>query len=275
MALTMLKVDPTLEQSIDRDLLEIKTSLFYPKIEFSTDVKKYNISTAKTRRDILDLIELRRHSFFHDFGMENLNTHDLFDEYDHRADHVILRDKESGTLIGCYRILHSDHTDKFYSQEQYEMNDFLRQPGTKIELSRACIHKNYRNGISLNLMWKGIAAYAVRSQAKYMFGCASVKSTSVRLAKSMFWNLFPGHFDSDKSVGVLPDYKTPELDDISDLLPFEMIEDHIPPLLKSYLRAGAKICSEPALDKKFRCFDFFTVLDLGQLNTQHKEKFFK
>jgi len=45
----------------------------------------------------------------------------------------------------------------------------------------------------------------------------------------------------------------------------------IPDLLKSYLKFGAKICSYPAYDKEFRCFDFLTVIDYNTVNTGKKD----
>ena len=46
----------------------------------------------------------------------------------------------------------------------------------------------------------------------------------------------------------------------------ETAEELIPPLLKSYLKAGSKVCGEPALDRKFRCVDFLTILDVKLLS---------
>jgi len=255
------------------ELLDVKLALFHPKLNWSIDLKNYTISTASTRRDLLDLIELRQHSFFSDFGMP-LESDRLFDKHDLAADHVILRNRSTGQLLGSYRILNSSYVSKFYSQEQFELTDFLLNPGNKIELSRACIHKDHRNGITLNLIWRGLAAYAQEAKARYLFGCSSVKSLSPRLAKSMFWNLYPGHFESENNITVLNEFKVPSIDEVDDLLPFEAISEEIPPLLKSYLKAGAKICSEPALDRVFKCFDFLTVLDLEKMNDRHRQRFF-
>ncbi|HEX3035652.1 MAG TPA: hypothetical protein VHT73_11080 [Thermodesulfobacteriota bacterium] len=47
----------------------------------------------------------------------------------------------------------------------------------------------------------------------------------------------------------------------------EKSEELVPPLLKSYLKAGAKVCGAPALDRKFRCVDFLPILDVELLST--------
>ena len=53
----------------------------------------------------------------------------------------------------------------------------------------------------------------------------------------------------------------------------ETVEELVLPLLKSYLKAGSKICGEPALDRKFRCIDFLTVLDTELLNKSFEKKY--
>jgi putative hemolysin len=40
-----------------------------------------------------------------------------------------------------------------------------------------------------------------------------------------------------------------------------------------YLKAGAKVCSEPAIDLKFRCTDWLTILDVGSLDQAFAKKF--
>ena len=50
-------------------------------------------------------------------------------------------------------------------------------------------------------------------------------------------------------------------------------ESKIPSLLKSYIKAGAKISSYPAYDKDFNCIDFVTVLERKNLDSKLVRKF--
>ena len=47
----------------------------------------------------------------------------------------------------------------------------------------------------------------------------------------------------------------------------------LPPLLCGYLRAGAKVYGKPALDRDFRCADFFTVLKMDELSRVFQRKY--
>ena len=47
----------------------------------------------------------------------------------------------------------------------------------------------------------------------------------------------------------------------------------VPGLLKSYIKAGAVIASEPAYDRNFGCADFLTILNTNLINESYKKKF--
>jgi putative hemolysin len=50
-------------------------------------------------------------------------------------------------------------------------------------------------------------------------------------------------------------------------------EERVPKLLRAYLAIGAKICSEPAIDREFKTIDFLTILDLQTLNPRVAARF--
>ena len=53
----------------------------------------------------------------------------------------------------------------------------------------------------------------------------------------------------------------------------EMPEERAPKLLRAYLTIGAKICSEPAIDREFKTIDFLTLLDLHTLHPRVAARF--
>jgi putative hemolysin len=52
-----------------------------------------------------------------------------------------------------------------------------------------------------------------------------------------------------------------------------MPEVKAPKLLRAYLTIGAKICSEPAIDRAFKTIDFLTLLDLQSLHPRVAKRF--
>ncbi|MFM8314939.1 MAG: hypothetical protein ACKOA8_11700, partial [Deltaproteobacteria bacterium] len=51
------------------------------------------------------------------------------------------------------------------------------------------------------------------------------------------------------------------------------VDEMIPALLQSYLKAGAKVSPTPALDRDFKCVDFFTVLDMESLTQLYERRY--
>lgn len=43
----------------------------------------------------------------------------------------------------------------------------------------------------------------------------------------------------------------------------------LPPLLRGYIRLGAKVCGPPAYDADFGVADFFTLLDFHQVDERY------
>jgi putative hemolysin len=243
---------------------------YTPNVSMSLDVGPFLIETAKDYDDLLSIAQLREHSFYADFRSQCLGL----DVYDLTADHIVVRDKMTNQILSSYRIICSEFDEQFFSPVQFEMSNFLQTPETKIELGRATVHRDYRNGLALNMVWKGLANYAKLVNARYIFGCASAKTTSPEMAYSIFWHLYTSFYDDQFEIRVLPKFQFPIVQACDVALPWAEVESGVPSLLKSYLKAGATICSEPALDMQLGCVDYITILDLEKLTPKYKKRFF-
>ena len=86
----------------------------------------------------------------------------------------------------------------------------------------------------------------------------------------------------NREFGVLPTkkYKVKQLPPVLDYIeknPFEYNKEDIarliPTLFKSYMKAGAKINQEPAIDREFHCIDFLTMLEVDTMSNLFKTKY--
>jgi putative hemolysin len=137
--------------------------------------------------------------------------------------------------------------------------------GVKAELGRACILEDYRKGVVLALLWKGIRYYIEKNGIQYLFGCSSVFTESKKEAISIF-NFFKVNGFLHKNILVEPKkkYKFNKFEELSKNSNYNSLETtikNIPDLLRAYLKFGAKICSYPAYDRDFKCMDFLTIID--------------
>lgn len=256
-----------------------KLRYFKPKVSLSLDTSRFLIKTVENGYEMERALNLRYEVFYEELLNKKAFLSIDVDKFDPICDHLIILDKGSEKVVGTYRLISSTYSNRFYSETEFLIQGLKNAPGNKLELGRACVHRDYRNGIILALLWKGISEYMRRVDAKYLFGCSSISTTNIVEISLIYRYLKELHLSSE-DFRVYPREKhiirqiNQYLDTFDRFdIKTKTIEELIPPLLKSYLKAGAKVCGEPALDRKFRCADFLTVLDIELLNASYEKKY--
>lgn len=241
------------------------------------------MKTAETRSELEEVLKLRYEVFHREFLNKRFPYGIDIDRFDRLADHLIIVDRRVAKVVGTYRLISSHYSQVFYSQSEFSIDGLLTSPGVKLELSRACIQRDYRTGVVMNLLWRGIAQYLQETNAKFLFGMASVRTMDARETSQIFNFLKEtGNVDMSYQIAPTRDYQfpgfqTPEELAKSNAAPAPISQESfkalLPPLFHSYLKMGAKICSAPALDRDFRCADFFTVLKVAELAKLYERKY--
>ncbi len=229
--------------------------------------------------DLLKVLSLRYHVFIEELLHKKKYLEFEIDRFDLKCDHLMIIHKETHQVIGTYRLNSSLFTKKFYTATEFHMRNLAKLPGNKLEVDRACVHQDYRNGRTIALLWEGINAYMLKSESRYMFGCSSVRTMN----RSEMINIYKyfrekGHIIDNLKINPKRKFRIPgfyhffhkhtfhNLNPITDI----EIEKMVPSLLKSYLKAGAKIYGRPALDRKYRCIDFFTLMEVDNFKTSYQ-----
>ncbi len=256
-----------------------KLSGFKPKNDIYYESKKYIVKTIDSVLELEKALTLRYEVFYKELIQKRSIVTIDFDKFDLISDHIIILDKSTNDVIGTYRVISSRFSDTFYSETEFDINNLKNLTENKMELGRACVNKNYRNGMTLTLLWKGISLYMESHNIKYLFGCSSVNTTNVLEISLIYKYIKDLHLSQDE-LKVFPKskFKLESLGTYIDAFEkfntkAESIEEIIPPLLKTYLKAGSKICGEPALDRKFKCADFLTVLDSESMNQKFEKRY--
>lgn len=247
---------------------------FRPKVEISSVIGSFELKTVTDSEELIEALRLRYQVFHREMIGKTKPSGIDVDEFDFICDHLIIKDNKSGRIVGTYRLNSSLFSDRFYSENEFEMSHVLSQPGVKLELGRACIHKDYRRGIVISLLWKGIALYMAKTKADLVFGCASIKTESPREAALLY-----RHFE--ESERFRPEYFCPpqlkysmpsiglwirSFDRTLTVEENDEAQTLVPSLCQAYLKAGAYLGGEPAYDAEFKCIDFLTILEKGNLN---------
>ncbi|MGE3759404.1 MAG: GNAT family N-acetyltransferase, partial [Pseudobdellovibrionaceae bacterium] len=247
------------------------------------EVGSFVLKTITEKHELIDALRLRYEVFHEEFIGVNAPSPFAIDvdEFDSVCDHLAIIDKKKNIIVGTYRMNSTAFNDHFYSATEFRLDRILDKPGVKVELGRACIRKEYRKGVVIALLWKGIAEYMKAVGAQFFFGCGSVKTESPRVS-ALLYTYFreKGHISDIHWCPPTRAYKMPAIDawihEFKRPLTAEETteaEAAIPSLFKGYLKAGAVICGEPAYDVEFKCIDFLTLLDRSGLNETHSRKF--
>lgn len=247
------------------------------KLPFSVQQAAYTIKTADSLAEFMQVLDLRKEVFLSEFSQADLSHEHDFDPLDLDADFLII--KENNKVVASYRLLFSEYTNQFYSSSEFQIDDFLNRTERSLELSRACVRKNKRMGIILHLLWRGLAEYMMRTNARYLFGCSSFQSLNLADVVTIYRFLYQQDaLDQEFDISPLPAYHIIDLDGVIGLQRYskELVDQKlIPPLLLGYIKAGAKVFGAPALDLKFSCLDLFTVLNFDRLSSSHLRKYLR
>lgn len=250
---------------------------YSPSLDIQIDSGKYRIKTATKTDELVKAFRLRYDNFLAGIGIGENEQFDI-DDLDHLCDHLVIVDREFDSIVGTYRIFTNETTDRFYSEAEFEMETFLDQDAKMIELGRACIDTHHRNGAVIDLLWKGIAEYIMRTNSRFLFGCTSVYVTDPS-ESLMLYNFMENKGWIDNSYGVTPKGKyqmnLQNLTVDSQIMENFDPKPFVPSLLRSYMSAGAKVFGHPALDADFECVDFLTVLDMERITKSFKRRYFK
>ncbi len=198
---------------------------------------------------------------------------DRFDEY---CDHLLVREDNSGELVGCYRMLPPPGAiaaGGLYTATEFDVGALDPLRPELVEMGRAVVREDHRNGGVVLLMWAGILAYLDRCNYEYVTGCVSVPvhgadeeapGSQIRGVRDFVLR----RHGAPEQYTVYP-YRPVTVDGngLDDIDPPGRVA--VPPLMRGYLRLGAQVCGEPAHDPDFGVGDFPALLDKRRADTRY------
>ncbi len=200
------------------------------------------------------------------------------DEHDDHCEHLLVCDHNApanDAIVGTQRfyLRGPDHRrGNFYSQGEFDVEALASRYPSHIfmELGRSCILPDYRGKRTMELMWQGTWAYAVRNGVDVMIGCASFhadQATDISQELAFLAN----------ATGVTEDWSVPAIAENSitiasaefDLAEGRKLLRRLPPLVKGYLRLGAMFSKEAVPDPEFGTIDVLVVLPVERISERY------
>ena len=117
------------------------------------------------------------------------------------------------------------------------------------------------------LFRSGLGQYMKQHQYEIMLGCSSITMADGGHYAASFYNSLAPSQLAPLEEHVFPKFALP-LNRLNGGLSVDA-----PPLIKGYLKIGAKICSAPAWDPDFNTADLLTMLRLSEMNPKYAKHF--
>ncbi len=202
------------------------------------------------------------------------------DRFDDVCDHLLVIDTAGGAdgkqrIVGTYRLLRQETAHAaggFYSAAEFDLDALVaRHPADRfLELGRSCVLAEYRSKRTIEVLWQGIWAYVRHYGITVMTGCASFSGT-VPAAHALPLSFLAHNCRAEPAwdVGALGHRRWP-----MDLMPAEAVDARaalaaMPPLIKGYLRLGARIGDGCVVDHEFGTTDVFIILPVEAISARY------
>jgi len=251
--------------------------------------RRLSVRLASSEMDIIAAQQLRYDIFFRDMGARpgacvgaEERGRDI-DPYDMLCDHLLVEDhaRPAGPVVGTYRLLRQRVAEAhagFYSAHEFDLSPVLaharREDVELLELGRSCVDPDYRDAGTIQLLWRGIADYLQRHRIGYMFGCGS----------------FPGVDPGEHAEGLsllAHDHLAPAELRVraigAEAIPLATLPiggydprlalRRLPPLVKAYLRVGAKLGDGAYVDRAFNTIDVFVLMPVARIASRYAQRF--
>ena len=245
------------------------------------------IRLATTKKEIRRAQRLRFKVFYEEGGAvaqggAALVRRDIC-RFDKHCDHLLVLDMAARNsfgrikpkVVGTYRLLRREVAERhggFYSQNEFDIAPLLARHSDKnfLELGRSCVHAKYRSKRVIELLWRGLWIYAKHHHVDVLIGCASLPGVNP-LALALPLSFLHHQASADAEWQVAPHH--------GRAVPMAILEKvavdtrrgvaALPPLLKAYLRVGAKFGNGAVVDTQFGTVDVFTIMPLADIEDRY------
>lgn len=238
---------------------------------------RLEVRIAQSASEVLEAQRLRYRVFYEEMGARALADmaekkidYDSLDQY---CDHLIVINHAPDTapaIIGTYRLVRREAARQhggFYSSGEYDISRIEAYPGEILEVGRSCVDAAFRNRPTMQLLWRGIADYIASYGIDILFGCASLPGTDPKALAVPLTYLYYYHLAAPyiRATALPHRYIDMRLMDPKDVDPEKGLKElppinHLPPLIKGYLRLGGFVGDGAVVDEQFNTTDVCVIV---------------
>jgi putative hemolysin len=247
------------------------------------DPRRLSVRLAEHADDLAAVQRLRWRVFFEEMGAAAAAAQQALDQdrFDELCDHLLVIDEtdaDEPRVVGTYRLLRESIAaghGGFYSAGEFDLAPLMAAEaagGELLELGRSCVLAPYRTSATISLLWRGIAEYIARHRVRLMFGCASFAGIDPEPHAAALSLIHHRHLAPAGQRPVVREgiglERLPEggYDERRALL-------QLPPLVKGYLRCGARFGEGAFVDREFNTIDVCVVMPVEAIAGRYASRF--
>ncbi len=238
----------------------------------------YEVRLAETEEEVRAARRLRYQVFYEEKqgnpSKAMRAAKEDMDQWDENGFHIIVLDtREPFKVVGTLRLFYNIRLlagQNFYTEETFDLSGIRAHFPKCLELSRFCIDPNGRGGAILMLIWKYAMSFIQDNQIDVMLGCASFSGISVPTHLPILSYLYQHHL---APASLMPKPKVPEYIDLNkvhhEYVEWVSAQKSIPPLLRGYLKIGAKISDAAIIDHSFNTVYVAIYVEANRMRDQN------
>lgn len=248
---------------------------------------RFETRLARGADELRAIQRLRYQVFYEEMGAKptasQQETRLDADQFDPICDHLIVLHHGAADeygypqVAGTYRLGRRNKMPEgqcFYSEAEFDLAPLKRHPGEILELSRSCVHREYRNRAILDMLWRGLGNYITAYQVEIMFGCASFPGTDPDGIAQALTYLHENHLAPEclRPQALPGQYVQMRRGDGNGIGRRDALRQ-MPPLIRGYLSAGCFVGDGAVIDQDFNTVDVCVMAMTGQLGKSYKRRY--
>lgn len=240
-----------------------------------TKGERYEIETIQRSTDLYTALKLRRDIEKANYNLRiGLSEFALTDDFDIHADHVMIRDTKTGSIVGGFRLLSTPHSQTFYNETIFNIDAIKSNSASILELSRLFLLPEHNHKDLMTLAARFLSHYSMVARTDLIISNQSINSGASRSAAlvNQYFNsvgLQSSHFKCQVQTPYqIPNFQHWKNYFRTGLNDNELCESAalIPPVFKDSLNIGVTIAAPPGFDRFTNRIDFLTILHKEDLN---------
>lgn len=193
------------------------------------------------------------------------------DEYDKYCDHAIVIDTLNDEVVGTYRFIKKEHVsninNRFLLESEFNIDELKNK--NLLEVGRAVVSKEHRDGSVLLILWKEALHYAINQNIDIMLGTASFHGINPEVYLNSLLYIKNKYSSEYNCYAINNVYEINDICDIDET----KVRKEIPPLIKGYIRMGSKFGKNVYIDYDFHSCDVLVITEIKNIDKRYFHKF--